>query len=362
METVDALAMDAVAMETVDALAMDAVVMETLDALAMDAVVMETMAIDAVAMDAVAMDALAMQTTNLAVTHARTDRRTDRLPRLPIRLAMNHLLANHFRYFEALTCTTPRPWQTPLMLARCFASTTLASFLALPASAAVIEIAANRDTTLYESATGALGNGSGQYLFAGTTNQPQLRRALIAFDVHSALPENAIITSVTLRMHVASTTSLTNLFTLHRATGDWSEGASDATGNEGSGAAALTGDATWLHSSYASIFWNNAGGDFASVISASASVGDIGFYSWSSTSMIADLEFWRANPQSSFGWLLRGDESSAGTTRRFDSSESLTAGMGPSLMIEYTLVPAPGSIALIVLSSLMARGRRQRRS
>lgn len=259
----------------------------------------------------------------------------------------------------------PRPLQTPLMLAHCFASVTLASFLALPASAAFVEIAANRDTTLYQSATGALGNGSGQYLFAGTTNQPQLRRALIAFDTNSALPENALITGVTLRMHVASTNALINLFTLHRVTSNWSEGASDATGNEGSGTAALTGDATWLHSSYASSLWNTAGGDFAGAISASASVGDIGFYSWSSPQMIADLESWRANPQSAFGWLLRGDETAAGTTRRFDSSESLTAGLGPSLVIEYTIVPAPASIALIVLSSLsssMARGRRQRRS
>jgi hypothetical protein len=248
------------------------------------------------------------------------------------------------------------------MLARCSASFIFAGLMTLPVAPDMLQISASRDTTLYESATGALGNGAGQYIFAGTTNQPQLRRALIAFETGSILPENALIQSVTLRLHVASASTLTNNFSLFRMTSNWSEGASDATGNEGSGTAAMAGDATWLHSSFSDALWNSPGGDFTSTASATLSVGDLGFYSWSSAQMIADVQAWIAAPQSAFGWMLRGDESAPGTTRRFDSSESFSGAFAPTLFIEYSIVPEPGSLALRALSSLLARGRRRRRA
>ena len=252
------------------------------------------------------------------------------------------------------------------MLARCSASSRLAGclvgFITLPVAADMMQISASRDTTLYESPTGALGNGSGQYFFAGTTNQPQLRRALVAFETTSILPENALIQSVTLRLHVASTSTQTNNFSLYRMTSNWTEGASDATGTEGSGTIALAGDATWLHSSLPGALWNTTGGDFNSVASAMLSIGDLGFYSWTSAQMTADFRAWVANPQSSFGWMLRGDESAAGTTRRFDSSESFDSTFAPTLVIEYSIVPAPGSLALLSISSALALGKRRRRA
>ncbi len=251
------------------------------------------------------------------------------------------------------------------MLARCSASSLsvaaggFAVCVAYHVHGAVIELAAVSDTTLYESATGALGNGAGQYLFAGTTNQPQLRRALISFDAAGALPEQAIIESVQLTLHVASASAQTHSFSLHRVTSAWGEGLSDAVGNEGSGAAAMMGDATWLYSSWPGIAWTNPGGDFSTVASAATSVGDIGFYSWTSTQLRDDVRAWLADPSAQFGWILRGDESSPGTTRRFDSSEAIDALLVPTLTISYSIAPAPGSIALLALSLLVARSRRR---
>ncbi len=249
------------------------------------------------------------------------------------------------------------------MLARCSASCFVAATFtvaaALPASAAIITLSAARDTTLYESATGSLGNGSGQYLHAGTTNQPLLRRALVQFDCASLIPENALVSSVTLTMHVSGASALTHNFSLYRVTSAWTEGASDASGNEGSGTTALAGDATWLHASSPGMNWATAGGDFSTVASATRAVGDVGFYSWTSSQLAADLQNWLADPSSEFGWILRGDESAPGTTRRFDSSDSLDGLLSPSLLIEYSIVPAPGSLALLALSLFVARRRRR---
>ena len=246
------------------------------------------------------------------------------------------------------------------MLTRCSASCFVAVLLTAPATAGIVAIGASQDATLYESSTGALGNGSGQYLFGGSTNQPQLRRALLAFDVISALPQNALIQSVSLQLHVASASALAHSFSLHTVTSPWTEGASDATGNEGSGTAALAGDATWLHSSYASSSWTVAGGDFNSLASASLMVGDIGFYSWTSAQLTSDVQGWLSDPAGNFGWILRGEESGYGTTRRFDSSESFESSFRPQLVIQYSTVPTPGTLALLMLASVVASKQRRR--
>lgn len=233
--------------------------------------------------------------------------------------------------------------------------------LCAASNCAIVQLNPLRDTTLYESATGALGNGAGQFLFAGTTNQPQLRRALISFDTLSIVPTGAVIESVSLRMHVASASPLFNSFTLHRVTSAWTTGASDASGNEGSGTAAQNGDATWLHASSVGTLWSNAGGDFDSSSSASLIVGDLGWYTWTSSQLAADVQQWIDHPESSMGWMLRGDETAIGSTRRFDSSESLTPALAPQLVIEYSIVPAPASLALLTVSTLLVATRRRRR-
>ena len=64
----------------------------------------------------------------------------------------------------------------------------------LQARAATVAIEPVRDGTLYESATGDLANGAGDYLFSGTTAGVELRRAVFAFDVADALPAGSTVT------------------------------------------------------------------------------------------------------------------------------------------------------------------------
>jgi hypothetical protein len=62
---------------------------------------------------------------------------------------------------------------------------------------------------------------------------------------------------------------------------------------------------------------------------------------------------------------LLGDESTAGTARRFDSADSaLEGGIVPTLEIEYSVIPAPGPVVLLAIAALITplRSRRARRA
>jgi hypothetical protein len=208
-------------------------------------------------------------------------------------------------------------------------------------------VPADRDNTLYESATGALSNGSGEHFFVGRTAQPppdSIRRGLIWFDIVGIVPPGSTITGASLTLHCSWAIAGERDVELRRVLADWGEGASDAAGAEGSGAPAAPGDATWLHTFSQTDFWNGAGGDFSMTPSAITAV-DLydAYYSWSGTSqMIADVQDWLDNPVGNFGWLLLGDESTASTAKRFDTHENLTPEFRPALTVEYTLAPLPG--------------------
>ena len=194
--------------------------------------------------------------------------------------------------------------------------------------AATVSIAPAADATLYESATGALANGSGQFLFVGRTGQVaglSLRRALIRFDVAGSIPAGSTINSVELKMTVSKTISGAQTTNLHRVTADWGEGASQATGDEGGGVASATGDATWIHRTFNTTPWTTAGGDFAAGVSGTASVDGLGEYTWTSTAqMVADVQGWLNAPAGNFGWAVLGVETSASTAKRFNSRSNST--------------------------------------
>ena len=197
-----------------------------------------------------------------------------------------------------------------------------------------------KDNTIYENAAGSLSNGSGEYLFVGNNGQNLTRRALLAFDLtNGEIPAEATIENVSLVLHMSRTSSGTQMVELHRVTQNWGEGMSDADGNEGGGAAATPGDATWVHTFFDTTSWQTIGGDFSPVVSASAAVTDTGSYSWVSTpEMVADVQDWLANPSSNFGWILTGNEASGITTKRFDSRDNLTPQHVPALLVSFSLV------------------------
>ncbi|HZV90771.1 MAG TPA: hypothetical protein VFF34_02055, partial [Candidatus Nitrosocosmicus sp.] len=64
-----------------------------------------------------------------------------------------------------------------------------------------------RDNTLFEDAQGDTSNGSGPSVFCGRISQGRIRRSLVMFDL-SVLPTSALIDSVELELHVASSSDL----------------------------------------------------------------------------------------------------------------------------------------------------------
>jgi len=181
-----------------------------------------------------------------------------------------------------------------------------------------------------------MSNGKGQHLFVGRNGSGSARRALIAFDL-SAVPAGVQITGVELVLRVSrAQQSPPTQVRLHRLTADWGEGASIASGNEGGGAVAAQGDASWHFSKFNTRFWNALGGDFVSTASASAAVGSEGRVTWGSTAqMLAHVQGWLSNPGSNFGWVLIGDESKGATAKRFDSRDNLDADSRPVLIVTY---------------------------
>jgi hypothetical protein len=204
---------------------------------------------------------------------------------------------------------------------------------------AIINITPSKDNTLYEydPAEGDLSNALGFHFFAGENAMGELRRGVVAFDIAGQIPAGSTITSVTLSMNMSQTALQTErVIELHKLLADWGEGTSQATGEEGQGAPATPNDATWRHRFFDTIFWTNEGGDFSATVSASQSVGAIGQYTWNSAQMVADVQSWLDDPNSNFGWLLRGDESIATTTKRFDTRESASP---PVLTVQYISGP-----------------------
>jgi hypothetical protein len=228
------------------------------------------------------------------------------------------------------------------------------------AHADLVALVPAKDNTLYEDANGSLSNGAGAFFFAGRTNMGVIRRGLIAFDIAGEIPAGSVINNVTLTLHMAMSGPGTFAVSLHRALADWGEGTSDAEGGEGGGAVATVGDATWLHTFYDTNFWTNPGGDFTTTPSASAAIGGVNFYSWTSTIMATDVQQWLDQPLTNFGWLLKGDESALGTAKKFDSRQGTDPQYWPVLTIDYTPVPAPSGAVLLTMVGACWPMRRRR--
>lgn len=219
------------------------------------------------------------------------------------------------------------------------------------AFAAVVTLAPSKDNTLYQDSTGSLSNGKGQYFFVGRVDAiggGAIHRAVIAFDVAATIPAGAVVTRVDLTLSMSRTTALLQPVSLHRLLADWGEGTSDAPLEEGRGATATTGDATWLHRFFATDPWTGPGaaGDFVGAASTTIQVGPIGVYTFLSTAaMVADVQGWLDSPGTNFGWILIGNEASLSTAKRFDSRESPLESARPALTIEYSIgQPGAGSV------------------
>lgn len=200
-------------------------------------------------------------------------------------------------------------------------------------------VPASKDNTLYESATGALSNGAGEFFFAGLTGQvtDNLRRGLVFFDLVSTLPADASVDSVTLRLQMSATMGGDATVRLYPVTSLWGEGTSDASMGEGGGAPSTTGDATWIHTFFDTQQWTVAGGDFSATSSAATVVGGNGTYTWGPTvEMVTDVQNWINSPPVNCGWAVVGDETSpAPTAKRFNSRENTNPSTAPMLVVNF---------------------------
>lgn len=223
----------------------------------------------------------------------------------------------------------------------------LAALVLLPLASRAdsVTIVASRDTTIYQAAP-SNSDGAGQALFVGTDGGGGIQRALIGFDIASNVPAGSTITGVQFRLvldRAASIESLSRSIQLCRVLADWGEGtAGQGTDGSGGGQGFPTPpdgtSATWTHRFYNTVPWTRAGGDFVATASGSTVVGLVSMaYLWDSTpGLVSDVQSWLDNPANNFGWLLLGDESTLGTSRRFFSREVAATNSRPSLVITFT--------------------------
>ena len=221
------------------------------------------------------------------------------------------------------------------------ANALLFTIVCSPLLADTVTLEPARDNTLYEDVDGALSNGIGEFCFVGRTATGVLRRAVVAFDVASELPPEAIITGVELTLEMSmSFNDDGQTIDLHRLLADWGEGTSNATVmGGGQGAESTPGDATWIHTFFDTGFWASAGGDFEAAASGTQTVGPLGTYTWSSTpQMVADVQAWLDVPANNFGWLLLGNETANATSKRFNTRENTNLATVPQLSVTFDVL------------------------
>ncbi len=209
----------------------------------------------------------------------------------------------------------------------------------LSVSADSVTLISTRDNTLISTGTpnsNALGD-----VYCGRTGNfggiSTLVRGMLRFDLAGQIPAGSTITSVSLRLtltEAASNGAATQTHTVHRVLADWGEGTSYGTGGQGS--PATTGDATWQHTFFPGSFWGAVGGDYVAAVTSSAVVGNVigSVVTLPTTAQfVADAQDMLDNPAADFGWMLRGNESTLFTARRFASRE--TVGSEPRLTVLF---------------------------
>jgi hypothetical protein len=200
------------------------------------------------------------------------------------------------------------------------------------------------DVALYEG-DGSLANGSGSYLFVGRTenrNGAVERRSLLAFDIAGSIPSGATITGAELQVTMSRTISGAQTIELRRVTESWGEGPSNASGQEGGGASAQSGDATWVHRQFPNSEWSTVGGSFASAVSASQQISGNGDYVFASTAQsVADVQSWLDSPGDNFGWAMVMPSPAVGSAKRFNSRENSSSSSRPTLTVTYETADGP---------------------
>lgn len=204
-------------------------------------------------------------------------------------------------------------------------------FLEADIATEVAMLSVAKDTTIFADRTAdSISDGK---IFVGRNNNGSIRRGLIAFDL-SAIPAGAAVKSAELTLNVSNARQSGVAIRAHRLNANWGEGATSGVGRgEGQSSPAMMGEATWEARFFNMMPWNNAGGDFRTAASATATTDDS--ISWGSAGLMADVQFWVDNPNRNFGWILIGDERTPQSVQGFHSKESPMS-VVPRLTVTYS--------------------------
>jgi hypothetical protein len=180
-----------------------------------------------------------------------------------------------------------------------------------PLAAGVVELEPIADVTLNEAFQGLPIDGNGPLFYLGTAEDGESpgQRALIKFDLDGALPEDAIVQSVTLTFFVTPSSEPLLAMSILRVEENWDE----------------THIATGVSSTEAS---------------ARALVPREGWVSTTSSQLSRDVRSWLRNPSENFGWLLVSDRTQATNTKAIASREFPDSYMRPRITIRFRM---PGS-------------------
>lgn len=233
----------------------------------------------------------------------------------------------------------------------------------------VVNLTPVADATLI-SENGDRASGADDNVFVGKTVALNERRALLRFDL-SAIPAGSTVTAATLTLTVTMANTSTGFSdSLYRLTNSWGEGTSLSGmcggGGGGCGGPATPGSATWVYRFWNTTPWTAAGGDFVAASSATAIVGGLGAYNWTSAQLAADVQSWVHTPATNFGWILIAAPTETSSAKRFASRDFADPTQRPVLTITYDApgadVPLPTSayaaLAVALLLSGIARTRR----
>jgi len=204
-----------------------------------------------------------------------------------------------------------------------------------------VMIVAGRDNTIFSESPDN-SNGIGDYIFTGRTGPTAdgNRRALVYFDIKDSVPAGNIIDSVVLTLTVNNGNfSSPSPVSVHRLSKAWGEENSHAEGEEGKGASAVAGDATWAQNFHNTESWTAPGGDFETTVSSTSSVTALGPVQWEGAGLLADVNLWHQDESKNHGWILVGDESVQKTAQRYASRENSNEGSRPMLTIYYSETP-----------------------
>ena len=203
----------------------------------------------------------------------------------------------------------------------------------------IVEIIAVADTTLRESEP-ATNYGAAPEIRVGAAEGRPESRALLRFNVGTAVPPGATITGARLTLEALDEPgdpAAPDEFEIRRMRDFWNEG-------RGHGADVLLQEATWQSRAHPHARWTRPGGtpafDLARRPSAAAVIGASGVHTFGPTpKLIADVQHWLDQPQSNHGWMLARDVGSAPSgVRVFAARED--GARAPRLTVKFAPAPA----------------------